>query len=78
MTEGLFRFEHLREQEIKGKERPVKVYGIIAPSTRRTRFGVNAERGLTPLVARGREFELLLDAWEGTRDGRTIRILGGR
>jgi len=70
LTEGLFRFEALGEKEVKGKEEPVKIYRVIAPSTLRTRFDVNAERGLTPFVGREREFELLLDGFERAKDGR--------
>ena len=70
LTEGLFRFEALGEKEIKGKEEPVKVYRAIAPSTRRTRFDVSAERGLTPFVGRERELELLLDGFERCKEGR--------
>ena len=33
LTEGFFRFEALGDKEIKGKEEPVKVYQVIAPST---------------------------------------------
>ena len=69
-TEGLFRFETLGEREVKGKEKPVHVYRVIAPSTRRTRFDVSAERGLTPFVGRGRELELLLDGFERSKGGR--------
>jgi len=69
-TEGLFRFEALGEKEIKGKEKPLKVYQVIAPSSRRTRFDVSAERGLTPFVGRQRELELLLDGFERSREGR--------
>jgi hypothetical protein len=60
LTEGFFRFEALGEKKIKGKEEPVKVYQVIAPSTRRTKFDVSAERGLTPFVGRERELELLV------------------
>jgi tetratricopeptide (TPR) repeat protein len=70
LTEGLFRFEGLGEKEIKGKEEPALVYRVIAPSTRRTRFDVSAERGLTPFVGRERELELLLDALERVKEGR--------
>jgi len=70
LTEGLFRFEALGAQEIKGKEEPVNVYQVIAPSTRRTRFDVSAERGLTPFVGRERELELLLDGFERAKTGR--------
>jgi class 3 adenylate cyclase len=40
LTEGFFRFEALGEKQVKGKEEPVKVYRVIAPSTRRTRFAL--------------------------------------
>ena len=48
LTEGFFRYEALGERKIKGKEEPVQIYRAIAPSTRRTRFDVSAERGLAP------------------------------
>jgi tetratricopeptide (TPR) repeat protein len=70
LTEGLFRFEALGEFEVKGKEEVVKTYRVIAPSTRRTRFDVSAELGLTPFVGRGRELELLIDGFERCKEGR--------
>jgi class 3 adenylate cyclase/tetratricopeptide (TPR) repeat protein len=70
LTEGFFRFEALGEKRVKGKEAAVKVYRVIAPSTRRTRFDVSAERGLTPFVGRERELDLLLDAFERAKSGR--------
>jgi len=69
LTEGFFRFEALGERKIKGKAAPVKIYRAIAPSTRRTRFDVSAERGLTPFVGRDRELELLLDGFERSKAG---------
>jgi len=70
VTEGLFRFEPLGEKQVKGKEAPVKAYRVITTSTRRTRFDVSAERGLTPFVGRERELELLLDGFERVKAGR--------
>jgi len=70
LTEGLFRFEALGEKTVKGKKEPVKVYRVIAISSRRTRFDVSAERGLTPFVSRERELELLLDGFERAKAGR--------
>jgi len=69
-TEGLFRFEGLGQRVIKGKEAPVNVYRVIAPNTRRTRFDVSADRGLTPFVGKERELELLLDGLERSKAGR--------
>jgi class 3 adenylate cyclase len=68
-TEGLFRSEALGKREVKGKEEPINVYRVIAPSTRRTRFDVSAERGLTPFVGREQERELLLDGFERAKAG---------
>ncbi|MBW1788843.1 MAG: AAA family ATPase, partial [Deltaproteobacteria bacterium] len=70
LTEGFFRFEALGQKEVKGKEEPVNVYRVIAPSTRRTRFDVSAERGLTPFIGRERELDLLIDGFERTKGGR--------
>jgi len=70
LTEGFFRFEALGEREVKGKRESVNVFRVIAPSSRRTRFDVSAERGLTPFVGRGRELELLLDGFERAKTGR--------
>jgi len=70
LTEGLFRFESLGPKEIKGKENPIRIYQVIAPSSSRTRFDVNAERGLTPFVGRTRELENLLDGLDRAKAGR--------
>jgi len=70
LTEGLFRFEAVGEKEVKGRQERVKVYRAIVPSTSRTRFDVSTERGLTPLVGRDRELELLLDGFERCKTGR--------
>jgi class 3 adenylate cyclase/tetratricopeptide (TPR) repeat protein len=70
LTEGLFRFESLGPKEIKGKDQPVHIYQVIAPSSSRTRFDVNAERGLTTFVGRTRELENLLDGLDRAKSGR--------
>lgn len=70
LTEGLFRFEALGEKEVKGKQSPVKIYRVIGPSSRRTRFDVSAEWGLTPFVGRQRELDLLLESFERVKSGR--------
>jgi class 3 adenylate cyclase/tetratricopeptide (TPR) repeat protein len=69
-TEGFFRFEARGTHDIKGKKAPVKLFRVIAPSSRMTRFDVSAERGLTPFIGRDRELELLLDGYHETKSGR--------
>jgi tetratricopeptide (TPR) repeat protein len=56
--------------EVKGKKEPIKIFRVIAPSTRRTRFEVSAEGGLTPFVGRERELEIMLDCLERCKMGR--------
>jgi len=70
LTEGFFRFEALGKKKIKGKEETIKTYRVVAPSTRRTKFDVSSERGLTPFMGRERELELLLDGLERAKLGR--------
>jgi predicted ATPase len=48
----------------------ISVYQVLAPSTRSTRFEVNAERGLSAFVGRQRELELLMDGYERIKQGR--------
>ena len=77
LTEGLFRFEALGRKQVKGRKEAVNVYRVLAPSTRRTRFDVSAERGLTPFVGREREIELLLDCYERAKasNGQAFSII---
>jgi len=70
LTEGFFRFEALGEREVKGRKDPVRVYRVVAPSSRRTRFDVSAEHGLTQFVGRERDLELLLDGFARAKEGR--------
>jgi hypothetical protein len=70
LTEGLFRYESMGEKKVRGKKEPVKTYRVIGPSTRRTRFDVSAERGLTPFLGRERELEILADSYERAKAGR--------
>ncbi len=69
-TEHFFRFESLGEKTIKGFDSPIIVFRVIDRTNRSTRFDVSAERGLTPLVGRQRELEILLDGYEMTKSGR--------
>ena len=69
LAEGFFRFEALGEKEIKGKDEPIKVYQVIAPSSSRTRFDVSAERGLSQFVGRISELDLLCEGFERIKEG---------
>jgi len=49
LAEGLFRFEAIGKKHIKGIDKHVGIFRVIAPSTRKTRFDVNTELGPIPL-----------------------------
>ena len=76
-TEGLFQFRALGEKIIKGKEKLVKTYQVIAPRAKTTRFDIRAKRGITPFVGRQRELDLLLEAFEraGVGSGQAMSIV---
>jgi class 3 adenylate cyclase/tetratricopeptide (TPR) repeat protein len=78
LTEGFFQFEALGKRKVKGKQESVETYQVIGPSTRRTRFDVSADRGLTPFIGRARDLEILLDSFEHAKAGRgqAVSIVG--
>ena len=69
-VKGFFRVEALGTKPVKGKIEPIGVYRVIGSSSRRTRFDVSAEAGLTPFVGRDRELELLLDGFARSKNGK--------
>lgn len=70
LTEGLFRFEALGLQQLLDMMEPVRIYRVIGRTSTRTRFDVSTERGLTKLVGRERELELLTDGLERVKSGK--------
>ena len=55
---------------LKGIEGPVRAFTVTGQRTRRARFDLALERGLTPLAGRSTELALLLDCFEKVRAGR--------
>jgi class 3 adenylate cyclase/tetratricopeptide (TPR) repeat protein len=69
-AEGYFIFERLEPKRLKGKKEVVNAYSVIAAKNARTRFDVNSERGLTPLVGRKQELDLLLVGFNRSKEKR--------
>ena len=78
LAKGFFHFEALGEKQIKGKKKPLKVYRVIAPSIKQTRFEVSAERGLTSFVGRTKELDIMLDRFKRAKRGnwQALSIVG--
>src|SRR5262245_14084087 len=60
---GYFTCETLGEQPLRGLEQPLRVYRVLRPSGVQSRLEVAAARGLTPLVGRASEVEVLRERW---------------
>ena len=69
LTEGFFECHDLGPQRLKGGSTPVRVYQVLGESGAQSRFAVAVTMGLTPLVGREREVELLLERWERVKEG---------
>ena len=68
LVEGMFVFEELGSRTIKGIDKPIPLYRAREASAR-SRFEAMAIRGLTPLVGRDEELNLLLSRWTNAIDG---------
>jgi len=69
LTHGFFLFERIGTRTVKGRKAPVDVFRVIAPGTCRTRFDVNAEHGLAPLVGRNQDLDCLVGIFERVKGG---------
>ena len=69
LVEGLFVCENLGPQTLKGISQPVTAYVVREETGVHSRFEAKARRGLTPLVGRGEEINLLLSRWALTKQG---------
>jgi class 3 adenylate cyclase/pimeloyl-ACP methyl ester carboxylesterase len=75
---GLFDLEDLGPRPLKGFTEPVRAWHVVGPGKVEGRFGALRGTGLGPLVGRGRELELLLDAWAAVvgGEGRIVLLAG--
>jgi class 3 adenylate cyclase/tetratricopeptide (TPR) repeat protein len=65
---GFFETLDLGSISVKGHA-PVQAFEILRPRGRRSRLEVAAERGLTPLVGRARELEVLTELFAQVKNG---------
>jgi class 3 adenylate cyclase/tetratricopeptide (TPR) repeat protein len=69
LVEGLFVFDELGPHTVKGIDEPIVVYRAREASGAQSRFEAKAIRGLTPLVGRDEELNLLLSRWRSATGG---------
>src|SRR6202051_3565590 len=66
---SLFELEDLGPQELKGISGPVRAWVALRPASVEGRFEEMHARGLTDLVGRGEELDLLLRRWANVKSG---------
>jgi class 3 adenylate cyclase len=66
---NLFELEDLGARDIKGIAKPVRAWAVLRPSSVESRFEALHASGLTDLVGREEEFELLLRRWSKAKTG---------
>ena len=75
---GSFTCHALGVQTLKGVATPLQVYRVVRATEVQQRFNIAAARGLTPLVGREYEVEVLRDRWAQVQAGRGhIVVLSG-
>ena len=75
LVAGLFDCEDLGPQQMKGLSEAVPAHRVIGESPAAGRFEAAAARGLTPLVGRGEEVDLLIKRWGQAKDGEGQAVL---
>jgi class 3 adenylate cyclase/predicted ATPase len=78
LVQGYFSCEELGVHDLKGVPRPLALYLVQGESEAQSRFEGSVQKGLTPLVGREEELELLLRRWERgkTGDGQIVLLSG--
>jgi hypothetical protein len=66
---NLFELEDLGAKNLKGVEGPVRAWGALRPASVESRFEALHASGLTELVGREEELELLLRRWSKAKTG---------
>ncbi len=75
MVEGYFTAKDLGLQPVKGIAAPMQIYSILGESGVQSRLDVALIRGLTPLVGRESEANLLFERWDQVKEGMGQAVL---
>jgi predicted ATPase len=71
----LFELEDLGTQNLKGISAPVQVWAVLRPSSSTSRFEALHRSGMTTLVGREEEYELLRRRWAKAKEGEGQSVL---
>ena len=75
LTQVFFDCESIGDHALRGVAEPIAIYRVLGDSGVQHRLEAAEARGLTPLVGREREVDLLLDRWEQAKGGQGQVVL---
>jgi class 3 adenylate cyclase/predicted ATPase len=75
LVTGLFEYQELGPQVLKGIANPLALYQVVRESEARNRFEVSITLGLTSLIGRAHEIEFLGERWEKAAQGEGQAVL---
>jgi class 3 adenylate cyclase/tetratricopeptide (TPR) repeat protein len=75
LTAGLFEYRGLGSVTLKGFPETVPAWRVLRESIVESRFEAQRAAGLTPMVGRGQELELLLSRWDLAAQGKGQAVI---
>ncbi len=75
LTQGYFDCEPLGKHDVRGVSQPIVIYRVLGDRGIQSRLDVCSTRGLTPLVGRHAELQLLIDRWDQAKSGQGQVVL---
>ncbi|MCC8400906.1 AAA family ATPase [Paraburkholderia sp. MMS20-SJTN17] len=78
LIEGSFLLQDLGLQELKGVSGPIRVQRVLAQTDAIDRFEIRAAHGITPLIGRTAELDMIRQRWKQSTDGemRCVMLIG--
>ena len=75
LIQGYFLLHDYGTQTLRGIATPVRVYRVLGESSAQSRLDIAATKGLTPLVGREQEVDMLLQCWAQVQEGMGHAVL---
>ena len=75
LVQGWFEVKSMGKQILKGISQPMEIFQVLRESAAQTRLDVAKGRGLSPLVGREKELNLLKEKWTHAKNGKGNLVL---
>ncbi len=75
LIQGAFTLESMGRHALKGVSEPIDIHRVVSRTEGVDRFAIRAERGLTPLIGRTAELDMLRQRWRQACDGEMRCVL---